>query len=122
MSKVVGAKFPESIFTAIGGFIFLRLINPSIVTPSNIDLDLPNDSSDLRRGLVTITKILQALANNIRFGAKEPGMRALNPFMVRLMNVVQVLSMISLDWQARNIYPMTRFLQDISVSCISLEL
>ena len=28
-----------------------------------------------------ITKVLQALANNVRFGAKEPGMRKLNDFM-----------------------------------------
>ena len=34
-------------------------------------------------GAKAIGPILQGLANNIRFGAKEPGMRALNPFMVR---------------------------------------
>lgn len=27
-----------------------------------------------------VTKVLQALSNNVRFGAKEPGMRALNEF------------------------------------------
>lgn len=49
-----------------------------------------------------ITKVLQALANNVRFGAKEPGMRKLNDF----MDV--------------NIFGMTRFLQAISVSFCSL--
>lgn len=28
-----------------------------------------------------VTKVLQALANNVRFGAKEPGMAKLNSFM-----------------------------------------
>lgn len=28
-----------------------------------------------------ITKVLQALANNVRFGSKEPGMKKLNEFM-----------------------------------------
>ncbi|KAM0749716.1 hypothetical protein T439DRAFT_302673 [Meredithblackwellia eburnea MCA 4105] len=96
IGEVVGDKFPESIFTAIGGFIFLRFINPAIVSPENIDLDLPTDNRDIRRGLVMITKVLQALANNVRFGAKEPGMRKLNDF----MDV--------------NIFGMTRFLQAIS--------
>lgn len=101
VSRVVGKRFPESVFTSIGGIVFLRLINPAIVTPSMIDLDLPNESAELRRGLVTITKVLQALANNIRFGAKEPAMKALNGFM------------------DRNIFPMTRFLQDV-VRCQSV--
>ncbi|KAK4704245.1 neurofibromin 1, partial [Phenoliferia sp. Uapishka_3] len=96
IAEVVKERFPESIFTAIGGFIFLRFINPAIVSPENIDLDLPSDNRDIRRGLLMITKVLQALANNVRFGAKEPGMRKLNDF----MDV--------------NIFGMTRFLQAIS--------
>jgi neurofibromin 1 len=71
---------------SIGGFIFLRFINPAIVSPETIDLDLPvhgsaGDNRDIRRGLVMITKVLQALANNVRFGSKEPGMKKLNEFM-----------------------------------------
>lgn len=68
IGEVVGDRFPESIFTAyalhlhrcfvsfvhaddwgfrIGGFIFLRFINPAIVSPENIDLDLPTDNRDV---------------------------------------------------------------------------
>lgn len=75
----------RSLLRSIGGFIFLRFINPAIVSPETIDLDLPQgaggDNREIRRGLVMITKVLQALANNVRFGSKEPGMKKLNEFM-----------------------------------------
>lgn len=102
IATTVQEKYPESVFTSIGGFIFLRFINPAIVSPEVIDLDLPNDTREIRRSLVMITRVLQALANNIRFGSREPALKALNPFM------------------AKNIYPMTRFLKDISVSLVWL--
>lgn len=51
-----------------------------------------------------ITKVLQALANNVRFGIKEPGLRALNDFC---------------DTQ---IFGMTRFLQAVSVSRLFVPL
>lgn len=95
IGTVVGERFPESIFTSIGGFIFLRYFNPAIVSPETIDLDLPatsaSETRDFRRGLVMITKVLQALANNVRFGAKEPGLKKLNDFMD-----VQVVSRLAL--------------------------
>ncbi|MBW0469189.1 hypothetical protein O181_008904 [Austropuccinia psidii MF-1] len=96
IATTVQEKYPESVFTSIGGFIFLRFINPAIVSPEVIDLDLPNDTREIRRSLVMITKVLQALSNSIRFGARESAMKSLNSFM------------------AKNIYPMTRFLKDIS--------
>ncbi|WAQ90170.1 hypothetical protein PtA15_12A156 [Puccinia triticina] len=91
IATTVQEKYPESVFTSIGGFI-----NPTIVSPEVIDLDLPNDTRKIRRSLVMITKVPQALSNNIRFSAREPAMKPLNPFM------------------ANNVYPMTRFLKDIS--------
>jgi len=100
IADAVGSRFPESIFTAVGGFIFLRFINPAIVSPETVDLDLPNDNRDIRRSLVLVTKVLQALANNVRFGAKEPGMRQLN------------------GWMDINIFTMTRFLQAISIPVV----
>ncbi|OAV97573.1 hypothetical protein PTTG_26002 [Puccinia triticina 1-1 BBBD Race 1] len=96
IATTVQEKYPESLFTSIGGFIFLRFINPTIVSPEVIDLDLPNDTRKIRRSLVMITKVPQALSNNIRFSAREPAMKPLNPFM------------------ANNVYPMTRFLKNIS--------
>lgn len=91
----VSAKFPDSVYTTIGGWIFLRYINPAVISPDLVDVDIPVESRDVRRTLLLITKVnaikkisvqsnlsllqlLQALSNNIRF--KEPGMKSLNSF------------------------------------------
>ncbi|KAA1065733.1 Ras GTPase activating protein ira2 [Puccinia graminis f. sp. tritici] len=95
IATTVQEKYHESVFTSIGGFIFLRFINPAIVSPEVINLDLPNDTREIWRSLVMIIKVLQALSNNIQFSAQEPALKTLNPFM------------------AKNVYPMTRFLKVI---------
>jgi len=51
----------------------------------------------MRRGLLLIAKVIQNLANNVLFGAKEPYMYPLNSFL------------------AQNIYKVTTFLREISV-------
>lgn len=55
-------------------------------------------SKEMRRGLLLIAKIIQNLANNVLFGAKEPYMFPLNDFL------------------AHHIYDITGFLREISVS------
>lgn len=52
----------------------------------------------MRRGLLLIAKVIQNLANNVLFGAKEPYMFPLNDFLTQ------------------NIYHVTTFLREISVS------
>ena len=74
---------PISCAHRIGGFLFLRFVNPAIVSPETIDVDLAavnpaSDTREVRKNLVQISKVLQALANNVKFGAKEPKMRKLN--------------------------------------------
>ena len=51
----------------------------------------------MRRGLLLIAKVIQNLANNVLFGAKEPYMFPLNDFLTQ------------------NIYRVTTFLREISV-------
>ncbi|KAF2671116.1 Rho GTPase activation protein [Microthyrium microscopicum] len=76
-------KYPDAqdqtICTLIGGFFFLRFINPAIVTPRSYMLieDLPGDNP--RRTLTYIAKMLQNLANKPSY-AKEPYMVKLQPF------------------------------------------
>ena len=57
-----------------------------------MDIELPEDSTAIRRGLLVITKIIQNLANNVRFG-KEAHMVCFNGFLseniVRVMKVLQ---------------------------------
>lgn len=97
-------RYPESRHSAVGSFIFLRFFCPSIVAPDNIDLEIPADSRDLRRGLLLITKVIQNLANNIVFGNKEPHMKVLNPFL------------------GENIRQVTKFLSDVAIRPRSHEI
>ena len=76
-------KYPDAqdhtICTLIGGFFFLRFINPAIVTPRSYMLvdGIPADKP--RRTLTLIAKMLQNLANKPSY-AKEPYMAKLQPF------------------------------------------
>ncbi|KAM0792957.1 hypothetical protein ACM66B_002715 [Microbotryomycetes sp. NB124-2] len=107
VAVAVGTKFPESVFTSIGGFLFLRFINPAIISPETIDIALPlNEASEarhVRKNLVMISKVLQSLSNNVRFGLKDPSLRKLNAFM---------------DVQ---VFTMANFLQRVSQPCPSFE-
>lgn len=76
-------KYPEAqdqtICTLIGGFFFLRFINPAIVTPRSYMLIDQTPSEKPRRTLTLIAKMLQNLANKPTY-AKEPYMAKLQPF------------------------------------------
>lgn len=91
-------RFEEAKYTAVGSFIFLRFFCPAIVAPEADGLVSTPPSKELRRGLLLIAKVIQNLANNVLFGAKEPYMDALNDFL------------------SQNIYRVTTFLRVISVS------
>ena len=115
---------------AVGGWIFLRFLNPAIISPEMVDLEIPEDSKAMRRILVFMSKVggstysqyflhaekvpqlLQALSNNVRF--KEPGMRPMNSFIERVSKRRS-----SLVWRLiskQHILDMTTFLLAISVS------
>lgn len=93
----VTTRFPEAKFTAVGAFIFLRFFCPAIVAPDSEGLVKSIPKREMRRGLLLIAKVVQNLANNVLFGAKEPYMIPLNDFLTA------------------NIYRVTTFLRDISV-------
>ncbi|RKP38437.1 hypothetical protein BJ085DRAFT_18762 [Dimargaris cristalligena] len=80
--EVVNARFPGSQATAVGGFIFLRFFCPSIVAPDSHDLVKGNVNKEVRRGLILATKVIQNLANDVLFGAKEAFMTPLNDFLI----------------------------------------
>jgi len=79
-------KYPDAqdhtICTLIGGFFFLRFINPAIVTPRSYMLIEANPGENARRTLTYIAKMLQNLANKPSY-AKEPYMIKLQPFINR---------------------------------------
>ncbi|KAI6038819.1 ras GTPase-activating protein [Pisolithus marmoratus] len=76
-------KYPEAtdyaICSLIGGFFFLRFINPAIVTPQAYMLVDSMPAKHPRRTLTLIAKMLQNLANKPSY-AKEAYMITLNPF------------------------------------------
>lgn len=98
ISTAVMPRFPEAKYTAVGAFIFLRFFCPAIVAPEVEGLVSTAPSKEMRRGLLLIAKVVQNLANNVLFGAKEPYMFPLNDFLTQ------------------NIYRVTTFLREISVS------
>ncbi|KUJ23034.1 uncharacterized protein LY89DRAFT_635153 [Mollisia scopiformis] len=103
ISATVMRRFPEAKFTAVGAFIFLRFFCPAIVAPDAEGLITSAPSKEMRRGLLLIAKVVQNLANNVLFGAKEPYMFPLNDFLTQ------------------NIYRVTTFLREISVSPNMIE-
>eukprot|EP00771_Trimastix_marina_P000920 gnl/Trimastix_PCT/1954.p1 GENE.gnl/Trimastix_PCT/1954~~gnl/Trimastix_PCT/1954.p1 ORF type:complete len:473 (+),score=92.72 gnl/Trimastix_PCT/1954:46-1419(+) len=72
----------EQAASLVGGFVFLRFFVPAVVAPESQCL-LPEGvrvSSMHRRNLSLLGKLLQNLANNVLFGAKEEYMVIVNPF------------------------------------------
>ncbi|RCH99371.1 Ras GTPase activating protein ira2, partial [Rhizopus stolonifer] len=94
----VRERYPEAKYTAVGAFIFLRFFCPAIVSPESEGLIKPSMivSRDMKRGHLIATKVIQNLANNVLFGAKETYMIVLNDFLTS------------------NIYKVTSFLREIS--------
>ena len=76
-------KYPDAqeqtICTLIGGFFFLRFINPAIVTPRSYMLIEQTPEDNPKRTLTYVAKMLQNLANKPSY-AKEPYMVRLQPF------------------------------------------
>lgn len=76
-------KYPDAqeqtICTLIGGFFFLRFINPAIVTPRSYMLIEQTPAEHPKRTLTYVAKMLQNLANKPSY-AKEPYMQKLQPF------------------------------------------
>ena len=102
IASAVGGKFPTSKNIAVGGFIFLRFINPAIVAPDSHNLVKTTVlSKELRRGLILISKVIQNLANNLLFGTKESFMIGMNELlnvnMGRVNNFLREISHSSVD-------------------------
>uniref|UniRef100_A0A8D0GX79 RAS p21 protein activator 1 n=1 Tax=Sphenodon punctatus TaxID=8508 RepID=A0A8D0GX79_SPHPU len=83
LQKSVQRKWPTNTTMrtrVVSGFVFLRLICPAILNPRmfNIISDSPSPTDE--RTLTLVAKSVQNLANLVEFGAKEPYMEGVNPF------------------------------------------
>ncbi|KAH7963331.1 hypothetical protein HPB52_020632 [Rhipicephalus sanguineus] len=89
LQKKVASKWPHDPMVktrVVSGFIFLRLLCPAILNPRQFNLisDTPSETSS--RSLILVAKCLQNLANLVEFGAKEPWMEVVNPFILKNKN------------------------------------
>lgn len=66
---------------AVSGFIFLRFICPAIVSPDSYGIVNHPLNATQRRTLILISKVLQNLANGVKFGSKESYMTPANVFL-----------------------------------------
>ena len=80
--EVLNTRFPSvnSNLSAVGTVIFLRFINPAIVSPYELGVIEKQPSQKSRRGLMLMSKILQNIANHVEF-SKEQHMLCFNDFL-----------------------------------------
>jgi len=67
----VDKKFPGNGLPMVGGFVFLRFICPSIVTPDGHKIINETIPSDARRPLVLISKVIQNISNEVDVKKEE---------------------------------------------------
>lgn len=81
LRQVLCEKYPNSDtnLKAVGTVIFLRFINPAIVSPYEAGIVDRQPSQRTLRGLMLVSKILQNIANNVEF-SKEEHMLPFNDF------------------------------------------
>ncbi|XP_018105201.1 neurofibromin isoform X2 [Xenopus laevis] len=77
--QVVSQRFPQNSIGAVGSAMFLRFINPAIVSPYEAGILDKKPPPRLERGLKLMSKILQSIANHVLF-TKEEHMRPFNEF------------------------------------------
>ncbi|XP_070591407.1 neurofibromin isoform X3 [Erythrolamprus reginae] len=76
---VVSQRFPQNSIGAVGSAMFLRFINPAIVSPYEAGILDKKPPPRIERGLKLMSKVLQSIANHVLF-TKEEHMRPFNDF------------------------------------------
>lgn len=86
-ARRLGAAETPRCYSFVGGFLFLRCINPRVICPESVGLGGGADgkappSKRARRNLTIVAKLLQALSNGVRFGqlGKERELEVCNQF------------------------------------------
>ncbi|KAI3658250.1 hypothetical protein MP638_006105 [Amoeboaphelidium occidentale] len=96
IKQLTKRKFPDadewSICSLIGGFFFLRFINPAIVTPQSYMIVEKSPGQNAKRTLTLIAKLIQNLANKPSY-AKEMYMMELSPFIDKNKNRISLFLM-----------------------------
>ncbi|POW16814.1 hypothetical protein PSTT_01017 [Puccinia striiformis] len=110
-----------AICSLIGGFFFLRFINPAIVTPQAYMLidNLPTTAKYPRRTLTLIAKMLQNLANKPSY-SKEAYMMSLNPFVES--NKARINKFLNLLCEVKDFYESLEMDQYMALSKKDLQI
>ncbi|XP_014247194.1 neurofibromin isoform X2 [Cimex lectularius] len=74
-------QIPQNNIGAVGTVIFLRFINPAIVSPQEMGIVSKIVPQSVKRGLMLMSKILQNIANHVEF-SKEQHMIPFNDFLI----------------------------------------
>lgn len=80
--QVLCKRFPQSQqnnIGSVGTVMFLRFINPAIVSPLEMGIVEKEPPPNIKRGLMLMSKILQNIANHVEF-SKEQHMLCFNDF------------------------------------------
>jgi hypothetical protein len=83
VKNVVTARFGAKMgLAAVGGYVFLRFVCPAMIAPERYKLvaDATSLSKDARRVLMSVSKVIQTLANGIT-SFKEEYMRPMDAFL-----------------------------------------
>lgn len=84
LRMLVNQKFGADVAnTAVGAVLFLRFICPAIAAPDAFQIVEGELTKDDRRACVLVSKVIQNLANGVRFGQKEAFMEPMNAFIDR---------------------------------------
>jgi hypothetical protein len=83
LGETVSSRFPGLSRRAIGSFVVLRIISPTVISPGWIDIELDGLNSSGRRALVDVSKLITNLANDVVLGQKESHMNEFHAFRSR---------------------------------------
>jgi hypothetical protein len=65
---------PDRAVVLLGGFIFLRVLNPALVSPESINQLLPDDVKppiSFKQNCIALCRLLQNLSNNKNYNDKS---------------------------------------------------
>ncbi|KIJ35291.1 hypothetical protein M422DRAFT_34700 [Sphaerobolus stellatus SS14] len=62
-ASVITPIWPDSKYRTLGAFFFLRFLAPVIVSPDYVNIIVDNETKCLRRGLISVARVLQSIAN-----------------------------------------------------------
>ncbi|KAK5584615.1 hypothetical protein RB653_006229 [Dictyostelium firmibasis] len=81
INELVEKKYPNDNIKSVGGFFFLRFVNPAIFSPEALGLISTPPSPNVRRTLTLVSKILQNISNQVTFSSgKEEYLSSFNSF------------------------------------------